>query len=132
MFPPTISDIVWRDIVLRNAMDYVDPVFVRLRDRVPIPEERHELMEYARGQTFKCYSQHGRWTNDTEAAHSIGRDTGDVELYLDQDTVFGNGFIPENGFKTYRQWVRINTGSSDSGAANSGRAFSTQILRSCR
>ncbi|KAL4794518.1 hypothetical protein BDV19DRAFT_390123 [Aspergillus venezuelensis] len=109
MFPPTISELDWSDIVLRNALDYVDPVFVRLRDRVPIPEGRHELMEYARGQTFKCNSEHGRWTNGTEAAHSIVRDTGDVELYLDQDIVFGNGFTPENGIKTYRQWSRLDS-----------------------
>ncbi|KAL4968717.1 uncharacterized protein BDV14DRAFT_166587 [Aspergillus stella-maris] len=104
VFPPTISDIDWRDIVLRNAMDHVDPVFVRLRDRVPIPEECHELMAYAEGQTFQCYSEHGRWINDTETAQSIIRDTGDVELYLDQDSVFGNGCFPETDIKTYRQW----------------------------
>ncbi|KAL4943271.1 hypothetical protein BDV06DRAFT_221412 [Aspergillus oleicola] len=99
----TTSDIDWRKVIITNAIKYVDPVFVRLRDRVPIPKEPQERVKYAQGQTFKRYNEHGRWINDTEAAHPVVEDIM-RGFTFDQGTVFGNGFIEDNGINSFRQW----------------------------
>ncbi|RMJ25130.1 hypothetical protein PHISP_03993 [Aspergillus sp. HF37] len=124
---PQLGDEYRLQSILCRATIYVDPVLVYLDKGLEALQLRGcDIIRFATGKTFKFYTPHGQWANDSrewEAQTTI--DDGDAYTYISPTLVTGNGFAEICPIRSTSEWEEAR---NERFAAS--RAFSGNLYRS--
>lgn len=99
------SNELWHKIIMKCAMEYVDPVVI-YSEGGDIPTHPEVLLNVAAKRTFKFYTRHGWWHKSKEEREGIIEDEEDVDFYMDKEVGVGNGFVECSAVKSRYQWYK--------------------------